>query len=103
MTHTHPAGDSAPVPIRVDDRITLADNRPLEYVHSLHRDLKNGRPGVRYRAAVNKRMHWTYLTDILTVNGQRTDYALRYPIPAEPHWATDDRAVLARPAHEQKR
>ncbi|MDG9712636.1 hypothetical protein [Streptomyces sp. DH10] len=102
MSHIDPASDCVPVPIRVDDRITLADERPSGYVHSLHRDLKNGRPGVRYRVAFGRqRMHWAYLTDILTVNGQPTDYALRYPLPAEPRQVTDDRAVLARPALDQ--
>ncbi|WP_406360634.1 hypothetical protein OH782_42315 (plasmid) [Streptomyces sp. NBC_01544] len=37
-------------------------------------------------------MKWTYLTDILTVNGQPTDYAQRYPAPADPH----HRLTLAR-------
>lgn len=104
MPNTPPA-DGAPVPIRIDDRITFADGRMPGYVHSLHRELKNGRPGVRYRVpAGTERMHWAYLTDIATVNGKPTDYAERYPIPPQPHRCTVasdgiDQSVLEQVGH----
>ncbi|CAM5667470.1 hypothetical protein [Streptomyces parvulus] len=73
------------MPLRIDDRITLIDRRPPGRVHSLHRDIENGRPGVRYRLpcgrTLEERMRWAYLSDIATVNDRTTDYALRYPIP----------------------
>jgi hypothetical protein len=76
----------APVPIRIDDRVTFVDDRMPGRVHSLHRELKNGRPGIRYRVPCGPdRMRWAYLSDVATVNGQRTDYAQRYPVPEEPH------------------
>ncbi|MFG3132964.1 hypothetical protein ACGFZU_35350 [Streptomyces tendae] len=106
MVNTPSTPHGEPVPIRIDDRITLVDDRPSGRVHSLHRDIKNGRPGVRYRLPYGKdledRLRWAYLTDIVTVNDRRTDYAQRYPIPDEPYsCCTDGRAVLARPPLEQ--
>ncbi|ANJ12104.1 hypothetical protein [Streptomyces parvulus] len=94
------------MPLRIDDRITLIDRRPPGRVHSLHRDIENGRPGVRYRLpcgrTLEERMRWAYLSDIATVNDRTTDYALRYPIPDELYpQPSDERALLTRPPLEQ--
>ncbi|WP_331717951.1 hypothetical protein OG795_32685 (plasmid) [[Kitasatospora] papulosa] len=100
------ASEDEPVLVRVDDRITLTGDRVAGYVHSLHRDIENGRPGVRYRVPFGKcpedRIRSAFLTDIVTVNGRRTDYALRYPIPDDRYWCSADAlAVLTQPPLEQ--
>ena len=83
MTETAPAGEDAPVPLRINDRVTFAHTVTPAVVTGVHRDVKNGRPGVDWKDWTGTE-HWSYLNDVASVNGRITDYAVRYAWPEAP-------------------